>query len=145
MTSGITYERGEKKQKATRLSGRVARSEIVDSGSRYGFGMSGMMGTPLFGFGMSGMMGTPLFGFGMSGMMGTPLFGFGMSGIIGTPLAYEMAMFAMNTAAMVSARERNRRALRAMKSSTGMSYELIVYSEFWKRVLRRAGRGFEPC
>jgi hypothetical protein len=132
MTSGITYERGEKKQKATRLSGRVARSEIVDSGSRYGFGMSGMMGTPLFGFGMSGMM-------------GTPLFGFGMSGIIGTPLAYEMAMFAMNTAAMVSARERNRRALRAMKSSTGMSYELIVYSEFWKRVLRRAGRGFEPC
>jgi hypothetical protein len=58
-------------------------------------------------------------GFGMSGMMGTPLFGFGMSGMMGTPLAYEMAMFAMNTATTVRARERNRRTLRDMTTSTG--------------------------
>ena len=60
----------------------------------YGFGMSGVVVTPLLGFGMSGVVVTPLLGFGMSGVVVTPLFGFGMSGVVVTPLLLEASEIA---------------------------------------------------
>ena len=79
-----------------------------------GFGESGMIGTPLLGFGESGMIGTPLFGFGESGITGIPLFGFGESGITGIPLEYDIAIFVTAIAMIVITSELVRFAVRDM-------------------------------